>query len=381
MDIESAAFGVLEGGSGEKTRVALETLQKLLTNIQRSPTETKFRQVRKSNAAIQSRLFPQCFDFLAAVGFKDVEDNLVFEANVGPEFGEAVAIIESLLSSFVTTGTPASGASSSAVSPARTAPKAAPSPDEARKTTLQRRQEKAKDDAQKSQTSAQEQLSALRQSRAGRYQEEQNLALAQHLSGLGAETPFDPISSLNAARGSESSFVTCTRCGDVLRYDSATRASAVLCPCGMLLQPIHLRGQPFPPRSVTDLPIEPGVAVAGEERSRTRTGPFITVTGPGGEPMRMPLHEVLQMVRQHERGQAHGAEDQTIEALPTRTFDASSVTEGAGKEGNNCQICMEDFKEGDELRTLPCFHLFHSECVGQWLKVNSVCPTCRHKVG
>jgi hypothetical protein len=41
---------------------------------------------------------------------------------------------------------------------------------------------------------------------------------------------------------------------------------------------------------------------------------------------------------------------------------------------------MEDFEEGDELRTLPCFHLFHAKCVDQWLKQNSICPICRHKI-
>jgi len=97
--------------------------------------------------------------------------------------------------------------------------------------------------------------------------------------------------------------------------------------------------------------------------------------------MRLPLHSVLRMMRQNEERQVQGAQDDTIEALPTRTYAAAEASEDVPKEENNCQICMEDFEDGDELRTLPCFHLFHAKCVDKWLKVNSICPTCRHKVG
>jgi len=251
-------------------------------------------------------------------------------------------------------------------------------PAESKRAQQQARESKLKAEQQRSQANCQEQLAALRQQCAGKYQQEQDQALAQHLSGRDAERPYDAITALNNSRGSVSSLTTCTRCGTSLRYDSRTRAQAVLCPCGMLLQPVHLRGQTFTPHSPSDLPVEPGVPVdADNEPQRTR-GPFITVRGPDGEPTRLRLHSVLQMFRQHEQRQMAGAEADTIEALPTRTFDAGAM--GDKEEDMRCQICIEDFSEGDELRTLPCFHLFHAKCVDQWLKVNSICPTCRHKV-
>ena len=42
-----------------------------------------------------------------------------------------------------------------------------------------------------------------------------------------------------------------------------------------------------------------------------------------------------------------------------------------------CAVCQMDFVDGDVLRALPCLHLFHSECVDQWLATNRNCPTCR----
>ena len=47
------------------------------------------------------------------------------------------------------------------------------------------------------------------------------------------------------------------------------------------------------------------------------------------------------------------------------------------KEG--CVICMEDFADNSEKRVaeLHCKHIFHEECLKEWVKKNTTCPTCR----
>ncbi|KER27317.1 hypothetical protein T265_05639 [Opisthorchis viverrini] len=32
-----------------------------------------------------------------------------------------------------------------------------------------------------------------------------------------------------------------------------------------------------------------------------------------------------------------------------------------------CSICLEEFEENDQIVTLPCFHVYHKECVRKWL--------------
>ena len=51
-----------------------------------------------------------------------------------------------------------------------------------------------------------------------------------------------------------------------------------------------------------------------------------------------------------------------------------------------CGICLEEFKEGEEILELPCKdkHYFHNKntiCDGiyPWLKSNNTCPLCRHE--
>ncbi|KAM5292059.1 E3 ubiquitin-protein ligase Arkadia isoform 4-T4 [Ctenodactylus gundi] len=54
-----------------------------------------------------------------------------------------------------------------------------------------------------------------------------------------------------------------------------------------------------------------------------------------------------------------------------------------GEEGTEedteekCTICLSVLEEGEDVRRLPCMHLFHQVCVDQWLITNKKCPICR----
>merc|ERR1712020_763920 len=44
---------------------------------------------------------------------------------------------------------------------------------------------------------------------------------------------------------------------------------------------------------------------------------------------------------------------------------------------DKCTICLCEFEEDEDVRRLPCMHLFHVPCVDQWLGLNKRCPICR----
>jgi len=78
--------------------------------------------------------------------------------------------------------------------------------------------------------------------------------------------------------------------------------------------------------------------------------------------------------------QPRSASQAAIKGLTTRKFVASEgdiESEGAQR----CVICLRDYEVDDEIKTLPCKHEFHSECVDPWLgEHNRTCPTCRHDI-
>lgn len=65
---------------------------------------------------------------------------------------------------------------------------------------------------------------------------------------------------------------------------------------------------------------------------------------------------------------------QVLARLPTTTVGQDGER-GIGADGSSsCCICMETIVTGDEVRRLPCCHLYHSRCINQWLGVKGVCP-------
>lgn len=47
-------------------------------------------------------------------------------------------------------------------------------------------------------------------------------------------------------------------------------------------------------------------------------------------------------------------------------------------EIQECPICYENLKINDEVYLIKCCHLFHKECLKDWIKKNNInCPTCR----
>ncbi|KAF3794406.1 RING-H2 finger protein [Nymphaea thermarum] len=68
-----------------------------------------------------------------------------------------------------------------------------------------------------------------------------------------------------------------------------------------------------------------------------------------------------------------GLDPKIVQSLPTFIFAADSQ-----KEGLDCAICLEGFKDKERGRELPgCHHRFHIGCIDMWFQTHCTCPICR----
>ncbi|KAJ8765884.1 hypothetical protein K2173_020400 [Erythroxylum novogranatense] len=71
----------------------------------------------------------------------------------------------------------------------------------------------------------------------------------------------------------------------------------------------------------------------------------------------------------------------SMEISTTQLIPAHKYQKGMnmiGDDGGTCSICLGEFEEGEELRTLPdCLHSYHMSCIDKWLHSHSNCPICR----
>lgn len=90
------------------------------------------------------------------------------------------------------------------------------------------------------------------------------------------------------------------------------------------------------------------------------------------------MHEYMRIVEQRRWPVNRGASQTTIERN-TFPHKYKKVQKCADPDDNieKCTICLSEFEENEDVRRLPCMHLFHIECVDQWLTTNKRCPICR----
>jgi hypothetical protein len=69
-------------------------------------------------------------------------------------------------------------------------------------------------------------------------------------------------------------------------------------------------------------------------------------------------------------------DENELNNIPTKIYKEIDVDIKSKNE--KCTICQDEFRENDTIRLLSCEHIFHTDCVDNWLTKHShKCPCCR----
>lgn len=71
------------------------------------------------------------------------------------------------------------------------------------------------------------------------------------------------------------------------------------------------------------------------------------------------------------------ASKKAIQSIPMVTVTADDLLEETNKE---CAVCLVDQTIGSQACKLPCGHLYHKNCLTEWLKIHCTCPVCRYEI-
>ena len=64
-------------------------------------------------------------------------------------------------------------------------------------------------------------------------------------------------------------------------------------------------------------------------------------------------------------------------AINTSLYEKNEET----KIASSCSICLEHFSNGESLSTIgTCKHIFHHDCLDQWIQRSTSCPYCRRGI-
>ena len=63
-------------------------------------------------------------------------------------------------------------------------------------------------------------------------------------------------------------------------------------------------------------------------------------------------------------------------SLISKSIKFNNIQQLMERINDNCGICMDTLNENN-ISILQCTHVFHTECVEQWLQTRNVCPKCK----
>ncbi|CAL4967462.1 unnamed protein product [Urochloa decumbens] len=145
-------------------------------------------------------------------------------------------------------------------------------------------------------------------------------------------------------------------------FDSGNEQSTASCPLG-----IHQIG-----RCTCD-----SFLIAEESSARASISRIVMLTEALFEVLdeihRQPASLSLSMVSVQ-------APESVVNSLPCKSYKKLETPQSTD-DMEQCHICLTEYEEGEQIRTLPCKHEFHLQCVDKWLKeIHRVCPLCRGDV-
>uniref|UniRef100_A0A2P2KVK1 RING-type E3 ubiquitin transferase n=1 Tax=Rhizophora mucronata TaxID=61149 RepID=A0A2P2KVK1_RHIMU len=93
----------------------------------------------------------------------------------------------------------------------------------------------------------------------------------------------------------------------------------------------------------------------------------------------LPVHKYK--VPFSENASLHQASSSSATAEAKRESRKGDGNMKASEDELTCTICLEQVNRGELVRSLPCLHQFHTNCIDPWLRQQGTCPVCKFRVG
>ncbi|KAJ4712147.1 E3 ubiquitin-protein ligase [Melia azedarach] len=62
------------------------------------------------------------------------------------------------------------------------------------------------------------------------------------------------------------------------------------------------------------------------------------------------------------------------------SMEALEKVKVEGRWKHRCVICLEEMLVGSEAVRMPCLHIYHQDCIVNWLNQSNLCPLCRFQM-
>ena len=86
------------------------------------------------------------------------------------------------------------------------------------------------------------------------------------------------------------------------------------------------------------------------------------------------INDLTEMINELHKMEESPVDESILKILPESKI---KNIDKLPQDKRNCVICMDDYKENELVLTIPCYHIFHKNCIKEWFKKDKTCPICK----
>jgi SUMO ligase MMS21 Smc5/6 complex component len=87
-------------------------------------------------------------------------------------------------------------------------------------------------------------------------------------------------------------------------------------------------------------------------------------------------HQLLFLLLSSEMEDYQQLEEADVDSRGATDEQIQNLNVSVSADDGICVICLNPFEEGEQIISLPCNHVFHSDELISWLRIKATCPTC-----
>ncbi|KAK4741756.1 hypothetical protein SAY87_025344 [Trapa incisa] len=95
----------------------------------------------------------------------------------------------------------------------------------------------------------------------------------------------------------------------------------------------------------------------------------------------LPIHKYKATGYQRGNSSWQQAPSSSVSFEAMQDHKAPAGSGSSSEDDLICTICLEQVNKEELVRSLPCLHQFHPNCIDPWLRQQGTCPVCKFKMG
>ncbi|KAK6587871.1 hypothetical protein RS030_81314 [Cryptosporidium xiaoi] len=91
----------------------------------------------------------------------------------------------------------------------------------------------------------------------------------------------------------------------------------------------------------------------------------------------LPPSDVDRIFGSADSNNNRGVNDDIVNEISMKSYEFGVGNDTSSDDSPMCTVCLSELNQGESVVRLDCHHIFHLQCIKEWLKMSAICPLCK----